>query len=139
VDGSTLGTRAHVSGGVLRAPVEVELRHDALRFPVVVNNRSAAETARRRTARTSARRLPRRRRRFAGDNNGVAGEDLAVLGLFVAILGAFGAAFQPRASLVAENLALRQQLAILRRRTKRPQLAPVDRAFWIVLSRVWSR
>jgi hypothetical protein len=36
---------------------------------------------------------------------------LAVLGLFIAILGAFRAALQPRASLVAENLALREQLA----------------------------
>ena len=40
---------------------------------------------------------------------------------------------------VAENLALRQQLAILRRHTKRARLTPLDRAFWIVLSRAWSR
>jgi putative transposase len=49
------------------------------------------------------------------------------------------AALRPRASLVAENLALRQQLAVLRRQTSRPPLRPVDRAFWVVLSRVWSR
>jgi putative transposase len=62
-----------------------------------------------------------------------------VVELFTAIIGAFRSAFRPRASLVAENLALRQQLAVLRRKTKRPQLAPLDRAFWVVLSRIWSR
>jgi hypothetical protein len=40
-----------------------------------------------------------------------------VLGVLLATLGAFRAAFRPRASLVAENLALRQQLALLRRKT----------------------
>ena len=38
-----------------------------------------------------------------------------------------------------ENLALRQQLAILNRKAARPRLRPVDRAFWAVLSRAWSR
>ncbi len=59
--------------------------------------------------------------------------------LLEAIVGALLSASRPRASLVAENLALRQQLAVLRRQTSRPQLRPVDRAFWVVLSRVWSR
>ena len=62
-----------------------------------------------------------------------------MLELLVAILGAVRAALRSRASLVAENLALRQQLAVLRRKTKRLQLLPVDRAFWIVLSSMWSR
>ena len=56
-----------------------------------------------------------------------------------ALTGATIAALSPRASLVAENLALRQQLAVLRRATPRPRLRPVDRAFWIVLSRAWAR
>jgi transposase InsO family protein len=55
------------------------------------------------------------------------------------IVGAMFAGFRPRASLVLENLALRQQLAVLRRATPRPRLRPLDRAFWIVLSRTWSR
>src|SRR5262245_9975180 len=67
------------------------------------------------------------------------GECSVVFELFVAIVGALRAAFRPRVSLVAENLALRQQLAVLRRKTKRPQLVPVDRPFWVVLSRIWSR
>jgi putative transposase len=59
--------------------------------------------------------------------------------LLEAIVGAFFAAFRVRASLVAENLVLRQQLAILRRATPRPRLRPMDRAFWVLVSRMWSR
>jgi len=36
-----------------------------------------------------------------------------------------------------ENLALRQQLAILRRTMKRPRLTKTDRLFWVFLSRIW--
>ena len=59
--------------------------------------------------------------------------------LLEAIVGAVLAALRPRASLVLENLALRQQLSILRRSRRRPRLRPLDRAFWVVLSRTWSR
>lgn len=55
------------------------------------------------------------------------------------MLGAFRAVVRPRAHLVIENLALRQQLAVLRQTVMRPRLRPVDRAFWAVLSRTWSR
>ena len=37
-----------------------------------------------------------------------------------------------RATLVAENLALRQQLAILQRARPRPRLRNRDRLFWVV-------
>src|SRR6516225_2947608 len=60
------------------------------------------------------------------------------MALFFAIVGALRSASRSRASLVAENLALRQQLAVLRV-GRRPRLRPIDRAFWAVLSRVWSR
>lgn len=40
--------------------------------------------------------------------------------------------------LVLEDLALRQQLAIPERSVKRPRLRRCDRAFWVVLSRVWD-
>ena len=43
-----------------------------------------------------------------------------------------------RAALAAENLAMRQQLAILRRRVKRPKLRRTDRLFWVLLSRAWA-
>jgi len=40
--------------------------------------------------------------------------------------------------LAIENLALRQQLAILKRTTKRPRLTNADRAFWVALCGLWS-
>lgn len=60
-------------------------------------------------------------------------------GLLSSIAAAILAALHPRANLVAENLALRQQLAVLRRAAPRPRLRPVDRAFRVWLSRAWSR
>ena len=44
----------------------------------------------------------------------------------------------PRTALAAENLALRQQLAILNRKIHRPQLHRRDRFFWVILSRLWK-
>jgi len=38
--------------------------------------------------------------------------------------------------LVFENIALRQQLAILRRQTRRPRIRARDRVFWVTLSRL---
>lgn len=46
--------------------------------------------------------------------------------------------FSNRADLAAENLALRQQLAVLRRTAKRPQICQRDRIFWVWLSRLWK-
>src|ERR1700736_5937988 len=43
-----------------------------------------------------------------------------------------------RRSLLLENLALRQQLAVLKRRHPRPRLAAFDRLFWIIARRFWS-
>jgi hypothetical protein len=40
-----------------------------------------------------------------------------------------------RAALVAENLALRQQLAVLQRTAPRPRLRWGDRLFWSLLAR----
>jgi transposase InsO family protein len=42
-----------------------------------------------------------------------------------------------RTALVAENLALRQQLVVLRRSTKRPRLRQRDRIFWVWISKLW--
>jgi hypothetical protein len=44
----------------------------------------------------------------------------------------------PSSQLVLENLALRQQLAVLRRSAPRPRLRPCDRVFWVWLSRWWA-
>jgi hypothetical protein len=34
---------------------------------------------------------------------------------------------------------LRQQLAVFKRNRPRPQPRPIDRAFWVLVFRVWSR
>jgi len=46
--------------------------------------------------------------------------------------------FVNRSILIAENLALRQQLAIQQRTIKRPKLHKWDRIFWVFLSRIWQ-
>ena len=43
-----------------------------------------------------------------------------------------------RIALAAENLALRQQLAILNRKVHRPKLHRRDRFFWAILSQFWK-
>ena len=44
-----------------------------------------------------------------------------------------------RARLQLENIALRQQVAVLKRDRPRPQLHPLDRVFWVFVSRLWPR
>ena len=46
--------------------------------------------------------------------------------------------FQTRGDTALEILALRQQLAVLKRKRPRPQLDRLDRIFWTVLRRCWS-
>lgn len=48
------------------------------------------------------------------------------------------AAVRGRRDLALENLALRQQLAVLKRRKRVPRLRRTDRLFWVVLSRLWT-
>jgi len=55
------------------------------------------------------------------------------------ILRALVSAFRARSHLVLENLALRQQLAAFTSRRKQPRIRPADRAFWLVLRRLWAR
>ncbi|RLB49820.1 MAG: integrase [Deltaproteobacteria bacterium] len=57
--------------------------------------------------------------------------------LLYALLATARSSLKPQRELALENLALRQQLAILHRKTKRPKLTKADRAFWVVLSRLW--
>ena len=49
------------------------------------------------------------------------------------------ALFRDRSHLALENLALRQQLAILHRKAPRPRLRSADRVFWLSLARVWDQ
>jgi hypothetical protein len=54
------------------------------------------------------------------------------------VLGLLTSMFKTSARLRLENLALRQQLAVLRRSApKRLKLTPADRFFWVWLRRVW--
>jgi transposase InsO family protein len=61
---------------------------------------------------------------------------VALISCFLATLCS---AVRTRAELAMENLALRQQLATLRPKSGRPNLGKADRAFWVVLSKLWSR
>src|SRR5260370_18472426 len=45
------------------------------------------------------------------------------------------ACFRSRASLVMENVCLRQQLLVLRRRQPRPRIRDADRRFWVLACR----
>ena len=44
-----------------------------------------------------------------------------------------------RATLQLENVALRQQVAVLKRERPRPRLHPLDRVFWVLLFHLWPR
>ena len=52
-------------------------------------------------------------------------------------LGLLRCCFRSRRRLLLENLALRQQLAVLKRRRPRPKLNPSDRLFWVLARRFW--
>jgi len=58
--------------------------------------------------------------------------------IILCLLSLLLAAFQLRSNLALENLALRQQLAIMGRRHPRPRVRRSDRVFWLILSRAWS-
>ena len=60
------------------------------------------------------------------------------MGLVNALLMVVRAALVSRGRLAIENMALRQQLAVLKRSVKRPRLRRKDRVFWAWLSRIWS-
>ena len=57
---------------------------------------------------------------------------------FRLLLGTILRLFCARRSLLLENLALRQQLAALKRRRPRPRLAVFDKVFWVLARRFWS-
>src|SRR5712692_7223166 len=56
----------------------------------------------------------------------------------LALLRSVCSALKSRRHLALENLALRQQLALLCNRSKRPQFGRVARIFWVCLSQRWS-
>jgi len=58
--------------------------------------------------------------------------------MLLLILRSIFSGVKSQRSLVLENLALRHQLDVLKRNTKRPHLANPDRVLWIILSRFWA-
>ena len=61
----------------------------------------------------------------------------ALLTLLASILRSAIALFRSRENQAIVELALRQQLAVYVHRHPRPRLSPLDRAFWVALSRFW--
>jgi hypothetical protein len=60
--------------------------------------------------------------------------------LLLRVIWALVRAFSSKkADLVAENLALRHQLIVLRRGARRPRLRKPDRIFWLWLARSWAK
>jgi putative transposase len=59
-------------------------------------------------------------------------------GMMWSLLRSLLSALKTRRSLSLENLALRQQLAVLRSSVKRSQLSNVDPGFWVLLRRIWT-
>jgi hypothetical protein len=51
------------------------------------------------------------------------------------LLAMVGSLFKSRRQLTLENLALLQQLTMLKTSAKRPRVSPIDRLFWVFFSR----
>ena len=60
---------------------------------------------------------------------------LQTIGLFVSVILR---CFRARRSLLLENLLLRQQLAIFKRKRPRRRLHVLDKVFWVLAQRCWS-
>jgi len=61
-----------------------------------------------------------------------------MLRLIKVMFGVVVRSFRTRRDLLLENLALRQQLAVLARRCPQPRFSNGDRFLWITLRRLWS-
>jgi hypothetical protein len=59
-----------------------------------------------------------------------------VLGL---LFGLLHRSFHSQRDLLLENLALRQQLLAFQRRNPKPRLRSLDRLFWVMARRLWSK
>ena len=62
-----------------------------------------------------------------------------VIRLLLSLFAAVRVFFRSRTDIALEVLALRQQVAVLKRKRPRPRLMPLDRLFWTVLRKTWSR
>src|SRR6516225_6379191 len=66
-------------------------------------------------------------------------KQLIVVSFVLAFLAAARVFWRGRADTALEVLALRQQVAALKRRQPRPPLSVLDRLFWTVLRETWAR
>ena len=57
----------------------------------------------------------------------------------LAFLAAIRILFRTRLDISLEVLALRQQVAVLKRKRPRPSLNRLDRFFWTTLQQIWPR
>ena len=62
-----------------------------------------------------------------------------MLHLITAFLAAIRVFFRSRVDTSLEVLALRQQVAVLKRKRPRPSLNRLDRFFWTSLRHIWAR
>ena len=62
-----------------------------------------------------------------------------MLQFILSILAVIRSFFRSRSDTALEILALRQQLAVFKRKRPRPPLRSLDRLFWTLLRRCWSR
>jgi hypothetical protein len=53
-------------------------------------------------------------------------------------LGLLARCFRSHRTLLLENLALRQQLTVLKRKHRRPKVSLLDKLFWVLVHRFWS-
>ena len=61
-----------------------------------------------------------------------------MLQIFRLVFGTITRLFSARRRLVLENLALRQQLVVFKRRHCKPRLRLFDKLFWVAARQVWS-
>ena len=61
-----------------------------------------------------------------------------MIDLLLSLIAAARGLFRSRTDIALEILALRQQVAVLKRKRPRPRLSPLDRLFWTVLRTTWS-
>jgi putative transposase len=62
-----------------------------------------------------------------------------VFPLILAFLAAIRVFFRSRSDTALEILALRQQVAVLKRKRRRPRVSSLDRLFWAILLQLWPR
>ena len=62
-----------------------------------------------------------------------------MVGFILSLFAAVGVYFRSRTDTALEVLALRQQVAVLKRKRPKPPLGPLDRLFWAILRQTWAR